>query len=75
LAEILASEGLERIATVGEAFNPLVHNGIATESDPDKNEDVVTEEFLAGYRLKDKVIRPALVKVNKNSCRPVCSGC
>ncbi|MCL1802104.1 MAG: nucleotide exchange factor GrpE [Eubacteriaceae bacterium] len=65
LNEILKSEGLVQIASVGESFNPMLHNAIATEESDDCDDGIITEEFMAGYTFKDKVVRPAMVKVNK----------
>jgi len=67
LRDILSAEGLTAIAAVGETFDPNKHNGIATDDREDVDEDTVTEEFITGYMYKDRVIRPAMVKVNKKA--------
>lgn len=54
--------GLERIKTVGEQFNPVLHEALLAE-DSDKPEQEILEELQAGYKLGDKVIRTAKVKV------------
>ncbi|MGH2378567.1 MAG: nucleotide exchange factor GrpE [Candidatus Limnocylindria bacterium] len=64
LRDILASEGLEPIETVGKAFDPYVHESIA-HVDADAPEGSVVDEVRKGYRLHDRVIRPALVTVAK----------
>lgn len=56
--------GVERIKTVGEVFNPGIHEAVGVE-DGDGDKEVVTEELQAGYRLGDDVIRHAMVKVKK----------
>lgn len=62
--DILEGQGLARIPGKGEAFDPAFHEGVMREAVQDPELDnTVLEEFQAGYRLKDKVIRPAMVKV------------
>jgi molecular chaperone GrpE len=65
--ELLSSEGLTEIPTVGEQFDPTVHEAIATEPAPGKAEGEVTVEVQKGYKLGDELLRPAQVKVAKNS--------
>jgi molecular chaperone GrpE len=57
----LESMGISRIKTVGEAYQPELHEAVLVG--PGKKIDVILEEFEAGYMFKDKVIRPAKVKV------------
>lgn len=68
LNEVLRAEGLSPVATLGEAFNPRVHDAIeAVESE--QPEGTVVEEVLKGYKIGDETLRPARVKVssgNKN---------
>lgn len=64
LRDILMSEGLEPIETVGKPFDPYVHESIA-HVDADAPEETVVDEVRKGYRLHDRVIRPALVTVAK----------
>ncbi|MFZ5646672.1 MAG: nucleotide exchange factor GrpE [Bacillota bacterium] len=61
--DILAREGIEIIPTVGEQFNPEIHEAVMREECGDHPENTVIEEFRKGYTLKGKVIRPAMVKV------------
>jgi molecular chaperone GrpE len=75
LRDILAKEGLERIDADGVAFDPTVHDAVAhvpaEESQPEQDgrgeaapaEPAVVETLRAGYRLKGRVLRPAMVKV------------
>jgi molecular chaperone GrpE len=58
----LSDIGVERIKTVGEPFNPQLHEAVAME-DGDGKTEVVSEELQSGYRLGDEVIRHAMVKV------------
>lgn len=62
--DCLVALGLQRIATVGETFNPHVHEAIQHEEGDGENE-VVSEELQAGWQIGDTVIRPAMVKVTK----------
>jgi molecular chaperone GrpE len=65
LASTLEREGLERIDESGETFDPTVHDAVAHEPDEDggRSGAVVTEVLRAGYRLKGRVLRPAMVRV------------
>ena len=63
--ETLQANGLEEINAVGEKFNPNYHHAVAQEESEEYEENVVTEVFLKGYKIKDKVIRPSMVKVSK----------
>lgn len=57
-----SSLGIERIATVGEEFNPHVHEAVSMEEGDDEKE-IVTEELQSGYKIGDDVIRHAMVRV------------
>lgn len=63
LDEVLAAYGVEAINTVGELFDPHVHEAIATEATADIPPNTIVAEIVRGYRLGDKLLRPALVKV------------
>lgn len=65
LMRALEGEGLTKIAALNEPFDPALHEAIATEERSDVPDHHVCEEMLPGYRFKDKVIRPAMVKVAK----------
>lgn len=58
----LADMGVERIKTVGEPFNPALHEAVSMD-EGDGGHEVVSEELQAGYRLGDNVIRHAMVRV------------
>jgi len=58
---VLERAGLERIETDGAAFDPNVHEAVLSEEGD--GEPVVAETMRGGYRLKGKVLRPAMVKV------------
>ncbi len=62
--EVLRSEGLAPVPTVGEPFNPYLHEAIEAVEDSDKPEGTIVEEVLKGYTLGDETLRPARVKVS-----------
>lgn len=64
--EILEEMGVQPIKSVGEVFDPHFHEAVATEETNEFPPHTVTAEFLRGYRIDDKVIRPAMVKVSKS---------
>ena len=64
LMGILEKEGLQKIAAVGEHFDPNKHEAVMQVTDETVEDDTVVEELRAGYQLKDKVLRPAMVKVS-----------
>lgn len=58
----LAHIGVEKVKTVGEEFDPVIHEAISME-DGEGSREVVSEELQSGYKLGDEVIRHAMVKV------------
>lgn len=65
LTSILESIGVKEIDCLGKEFDPHFEEAVLTEHDVNKPENVVLEVFTKGYMYKDKLIRPAMVKVNK----------
>jgi molecular chaperone GrpE len=63
LLSVLERQGLERLETDGKPFDPNVHEAVMQE-DGD-GDPVVTETMRTGYRLKGRVLRPAMVKVTR----------
>lgn len=61
--EIFEKMGVTEIPAKGEKFDPELHNAVMHEDDPDSDESIVSEVFLKGYKLHDKVIRYSVVKV------------
>lgn len=57
--------GVERIKTVGEHFNPELHEAVGME-DGDGELEIVSEELQAGFKIGDNIIRHAMVKVKKS---------
>ena len=64
LISILNKFEIREINRLGEKFDPNLEQALLTDHDESKDDDVVTEVLLKGYMLKDRVIRPASVKVN-----------
>ena len=68
LKNLLTEEGVEEIeAGEGIVFNPYEHQAMMTENKEELDDNVVVQIFQKGYKLKGKVIRPAMVKVNKKN--------
>ncbi|HBT20317.1 MAG TPA: nucleotide exchange factor GrpE [Peptococcaceae bacterium] len=63
LKNILNEAGVEVIKTVGEQFDPTKHEAIARVESADHEDNTIIEEIRKGYKIKDKIIRPAMVKV------------
>ncbi len=70
LLEILRQRGLEQIPTVGEQFNPHLHEAILQEERDDVAPNTILEEITPGYCLKGRVLRAPRVKVAV--ARPAC---
>lgn len=64
LNELLKAEGLTAVPSVGEQFDPYVHEAIESVASEQHPEGVVIEEVRKGYRLGDETLRPARVKVS-----------
>lgn len=62
---ILKGEMVEEILSDGEAFDPNLHNAIMTEAREGVESGIILETFQKGYKIKDKVIRPSMVKVSE----------
>jgi len=65
LVEATTKEGLEPIATENVPFDPNIHHAVMQEKDDTKESGIVLQELQKGYMLKDRVLRPAMVKVNE----------
>ncbi len=61
--DVFTELGVEPIKTVGEVFDPELHNAVMHEENPDFGENTVSEELMRGYTCKGKVVRYAMVKV------------
>lgn len=65
LVEALKNEGVEPIEAVGKEFDPNLHQAVMQVEDENYDSNIVVEELQKGYKLKDRVIRPSMVKVNQ----------
>ncbi|WP_374018629.1 nucleotide exchange factor GrpE [Paenibacillus thiaminolyticus] len=62
--QVLEQEGVKAMNVVGEPFNPEFHQAIMQVESEEHEEGIVVEEVQKGYMLKDRVLRPAMVKVS-----------
>ena len=65
LATILESEGVQPIAALGKEFDPTQHEAVIYEQTEDNSDGKVVAELQKGYKLRDRVLRPTMVKVGK----------
>lgn len=65
LEDALGTHGLQPIDAVGARFDPNQHEAVGHEESTEHPEDTVVSELRRGYRLRDRVVRPALVKVSR----------
>lgn len=65
LLDALKKEGVEPIESQGKEFDPHFHQAVMQVEEEGVDSNIVVEEFQKGYVLKDRVIRPAMVKVNQ----------
>lgn len=70
LEEALGAHGLEQIKSVGTRFDPKLHEAVGHEESLEHPEDTVVAELRPGYRIRDRVVRPALVKVARPPALP-----
>lgn len=74
LENILQKQGLEQIGGEGDRFDPHIHEAVAYEEHPVYDEGQVASVYSIGYRLNDRVLRPAQVVVARGSSRPPASA-
>ena len=63
LKDVLAKLGIEEIPSLGETFDPNLHNAVMHVEDEAAGENTIVEVFQAGFRMGEKVVRFAMVKV------------
>ena len=66
LRSVLDSEGVTPIEALGEPFDPNLHEAVVHEETNQYPDNTVIDEVQRGYRLRDRVLRPALVRVANN---------
>ena len=64
MEQLLEQEGVKAMETVGQPFNPEFHQAIMQVESDEHEEGTIVEEMIKGYMLRDKVLRPAMVKVS-----------
>jgi len=65
LKELLKKQGIEEIESVGKPFDPHIHEAIEEVEEKNKESGMVIEEIQKGYKIDNKILRPAKVKVSK----------
>lgn len=65
LLDVLKKHGVEEIEAVGKEFDPNFHQAVMMTNVEGVESNMITEELQKGYKLKDRVIRASLVKVNE----------
>lgn len=63
LQDVLKKNGVEEIEALGAEFDPNFHHAVAMESSDEYDKGVVMDVMQKGYKLKDRVIRPSMVRV------------
>ncbi|MFN8016309.1 MAG: nucleotide exchange factor GrpE [Acidimicrobiia bacterium] len=65
LCAVLERQGLEVIHSQGQVFDPEIHEAVSHEDNGEHEEEVVVEVLRSGYKVRGRVVRPAMVKVAK----------
>ena len=65
ISQALEKIGVQKIESVGQKYDPNLHNVIAIANVADKENDIILDEYQAGYKYNDRVIRYSKVIVNK----------
>ena len=65
LKNLLTEEGVEEIEAAGKEYDPYEHKAMITENKEELDDNVVVQVFQKGYKMKGKIVRPAMVTVNK----------
>ena len=63
LKDVLISKGVEEIKTVGETFDPSLHEAVSSVQDETKGEKEIVQEYRKGYKIGNKIIRHSMVVV------------
>ncbi len=71
---VLKQSGLSELNPVGELFDPNLHDAVSTDYDPEKEEGVILVVSRPGWELKGRVLRPAMVQVNRKKVQEHKSG-
>jgi molecular chaperone GrpE len=71
LKGVLADTGLEVIDALGQKFDPNIHEALSQQETSDVPEGQVVQQLRRGYKLRDRLLRPAAVVVSKSPEKPV----
>ena len=63
LKDVLSSKGIEEIKTIGETFDPSLHEAVSSVQDDTKGEKEIVQEYRKGYKIGNRVIRHSMVVV------------
>lgn len=74
LDDALAAEGVQKVASVGQPFDPRLHDAVASAPGEGLERDTVVAEFLPGYQIHDRVVRPAQVSVAQATLNEAAGG-
>ena len=64
--DALAKLGLNQVPTRGETFDPRVHEAVEIVETASAHDNQVLEELQRGYKLRDRLLRPAMVRIARN---------
>ncbi len=65
ITDVLKADGLEEINSLNEKFDPTLHHAVEKIKVEDKEPEIVVEELSKAYKYKDRVVKPAMVKVSE----------
>jgi molecular chaperone GrpE len=65
--DVLSQHGVTSFSSIGEKFDPFLHEAVEVEETNEKPDGIILQEFIKGYRCGDRIIRPARVKVAKKA--------
>ena len=70
MADLLRRFGAQEVQALGQPFDPALHEAVSREEDPEVKAPTVTGEMRRGYRIHDRLLRPAMVKVSVPATEP-----
>jgi len=71
LDTLLSKEGVRPIESIGTQFDPYYQHAVQKTNNPDEPDGIILEEYQRGYMMKEKVLRPAVVLVNRHEVAAV----
>jgi molecular chaperone GrpE len=69
--KVLSRFGVQPIDSVGDRFDPAFHHAVMEEEAPEMEDQTVLKELQKGYLLKNRLLRPAMVVVSRNTEKPI----